>query len=191
MFGEHARVHRVARLDIFARNASRTLWHDCQLFIARVIARSGLPPLAGRQVGRSSERRAVFGLTFVQLLSQLESLFIRRAAVIDFVQVQRRVGECLLLEGAGTSFHQDGRRTSGDVELRAQREAEHCGSKGEDIKCHVIPRQASRRLHGPPSFPYFRATWVRIITREISQIFYKIYFYHIDRLSSRSTKHHG
>lgn len=45
--------------------------------------------------------------------------------MVNFVEVQRRVGEGLLLEGAGTPFHQNRRRTTGNVELRAQRETKH------------------------------------------------------------------
>lgn len=66
-------------------------------------------------------------LTFVQLLSQLEGLLIRRiAVVVNFVEVQLCVGERLLLEGVGAPLHQNRRRMGDDVELQAQTATEHC-----------------------------------------------------------------
>lgn len=107
-------MHLVARLDIFATREPN--------IVARLPAIYSTRDRAIRPAGRPRRAR----LTFVQLLSQLEGLLIRRAAVVNFVKVQRRVGERLFLEGAGTSLHQNRRRTAGGVELRAQREAEHC-----------------------------------------------------------------
>lgn len=109
-------MHLVARLDIFATRKPN--------IVARLPAIYSTRDRAIRPAGRPPRRRA--RLTFVQLLSQLEGLLIRRAAVVNFVEVQRRVDERLLLEGTGTSLHQNRRRTAGGVELRAQREAEHC-----------------------------------------------------------------
>jgi len=107
-------MHLVARLDIFATREPN--------IVARLPAIYSARNRAIRPAGRPRRAR----LTFVQLLSQFGDLLIRWAAVVNFVEVQRRVGERQLLEGAGTSLHQNRRRTAGGVELRAQREAEHC-----------------------------------------------------------------
>ena len=106
-------MHLVARLDIFATREPN--------IVARLPAIYSTRDRAIRPAGRPRRTR----LTFVQLLSQFGGLLIR-AAVVNFVEVQRRVSECQLLEGASTSFHQNRRRTAAGVELRAQREAEHC-----------------------------------------------------------------
>lgn len=108
----------MARLDIFATREPN--------IVARLPAIYSTRDRAIRPAGRPAGRPQRARLTFVQLLSQFEDLLIRRAAVVDFVKVQRRVGERLLLEGTGTSLHQNRRRTIGGVELRAQCEAEHC-----------------------------------------------------------------
>lgn len=126
----YARVHLVARLDIFAtREPNIVEWlpaiysaRSCDVAGRQASERASEPSRPARAVSRLWHVR----LTFVQLLSQLEGLLISRAAVVNFIQVQRRVRERQALEHASASLHQNRRLVSGDVELRAQRETEHC-----------------------------------------------------------------
>lgn len=75
-------------------------------------------------IGTGSRNKHKF--TFVQFLPQFQGLLVRRTTVIDFVQIQRAVLGCLLLQGTGASFHQQWSWTRGDVELRAQAKTEYC-----------------------------------------------------------------